>query len=114
MRGPRPSPPPPPPPLTTPSPAVQDHAWAIGLVDEVHPEGDKVKEAAQTWATKAAAIPTEARAAVKLGYRTPLLEALKADRENDLDKFLVTIKGEAVQKNIAAYLAALKARSGKK
>ena len=95
--------------------AALDH----GLVDELVPPlppggsgesdwGTAPEEAALAKARELVAIPQGARAAVKELTRTPLVEDLLANREEDTEHFCRFVSSDPVQRKIGAYLEALK------
>mmetsp|Transcript_28946 Transcript_28946/g.67981 ORF Transcript_28946/g.67981 Transcript_28946/m.67981 type:complete len:345 (+) Transcript_28946:210-1244(+) len=91
-----------------------------GLVDQLLTLDDNkepfamLEETALAKAREFARIPPQARAAVKDLTRSPLVEQLVEDRERDIDDFCTFVTSETVQRNIGAYLEALRAKTNAK
>lgn len=85
-----------------------EQALKVGLVDEVATDkGDAVTRCAAFLAQYRAVSPL-ARALTKQSLRRAGLEALRENREHDLNLFVMAVQQPKVQKGLEAYLASLK------
>jgi 3,2-trans-enoyl-CoA isomerase len=80
-----------------------EEAYDIGLIDEVAHE-DNLLQVAQERAAEWAAIPAQARVASKELTRGRQLNALKTNRQHDVDYFCSFVTQEVAQRNLGLYL----------
>lgn len=98
--------------LQTGALVTAEQAAAMGLVDEAVAH-DQVLPCAVAKMAELLSVPDPARHASKLQLRQPIVDALVAVRQQDVDHFCNFIFLPQVQKSLDRYMEALKARSKK-
>lgn len=87
-----------------------DEALRIGMIDEVAANKTEAIAKCEKFLLKFQKIPSEARAATKLGLRGADIDKLIKTRDADIELFAVGVSNEKVQKSLGFYIRILKAR----
>lgn len=94
--------------LTTGRLFKTEEALQVGLIDEIVKDKAEGIAKAEEFIKKFAKIPPMARNLSKAQIRGKDIQALKDNRETDLNTFLAVITNPKVQKGLELYLASLK------
>jgi len=89
-------------------------ALSIGLIDEMVADTPEAHQKTDVIMNKFMKIPSLAYHATKMQMRSDLYDRLSNNREKDVDRFVEFIMKPEVQKQLGAYLEALKNKAKKK
>lgn len=94
--------------LTTGRLFKTEEALKVGLIDDIAKDKNEGIAKAEEFIKRFARIPPMARTLSKIQIRGKDIQALKNNKEKDLNTFLTVIKDPKVQKGLELYLASLK------